>query len=485
MKNAICLFAMLLSAMTFGQTIKNSDFESGNIEPWTESSPATYGQAKTSGFEISVAPEFAHSGKFGVRLKNLGNGKWSQISQDFEYTTKDFERFVLSGYIKTTNADGYATLYINVRDKQGRVVLSQTFPEPISGTTEWRKIEFDVLLIPGVAKINVGFAMMGTGSANFDDMTFTKVKLGKIETTKLAKEYLSSTIDIIEKDAFYRDSVNFKEVRKIASQIAANAKTTSDTYPAIKFVLEELKDHHSHFNVPSEVAAMQAPTIENAPKPYAEAINPQIVYIYIPAFTSLNETVEKQFIEQAQQLIRQFDSPNLKGWIVDVRGNTGGNCFPMLQGIAPLLGDVNVSCNKDKAGNLVNCTTFKDGLLYFDDGTPYIKPQNPYKLIKSNPPVAVLTDGLTASSGEVVVLAFKTRNATRFFGEPTNGLTTGNSEVKLSDGAVLMLATNAMTDRSGKSYGGKLFPDETIADNPSTQNDETVDAAVKWLESLK
>lgn len=47
-------------------------------------------------------------------------------------------------------------------------------------------------------------------------------------------------------------------------------------------------------------------------------------------------------------------------------------------------------------------------------------------LKRPSPRVAVLFDGMTASSGEAVVVAFKQRPDTRSFGMPTCGLSTAN-----------------------------------------------------------
>ena len=45
------------------------------------------------------------------------------------------------------------------------------------------------------------------------------------------------------------------------------------------------------------------------------------------------------FADAIQAAIRQADRAELAGWIVDLRGNTGGNMWPMLAGFGPVLGE--------------------------------------------------------------------------------------------------------------------------------------------------
>lgn len=35
----------------------------------------------------------------------------------------------------------------------------------------------------------------------------------------------------------------------------------------------------------------------------------------------------------------ELDAPDLVGWIVDLRGNGGGNMWPMIAGVGPVLGE--------------------------------------------------------------------------------------------------------------------------------------------------
>jgi carboxyl-terminal processing protease len=74
-------------------------------------------------------------------------------------------------------------------------------------------------------------------------------------------------------------------------------------------------------------------------------------------------------------------------------------------------------------------------------------------------PVAVVTDGNTAGSGEAVAVAFRGRPDARSYGAPTLGFSTGIETAPLPGGLVLNVATSRFADRTGRVYGGPVVPD--------------------------
>ena len=50
-------------------------------------------------------------------------------------------------------------------------------------------------------------------------------------------------------------------------------------------------------------------------------------------------TAATDYAKTLQDSIRARDRVGLIGWIVDLRGNSGGNMWPMLAGVGPVLGE--------------------------------------------------------------------------------------------------------------------------------------------------
>jgi hypothetical protein len=112
-------------------------------------------------------------------------------------------------------------------------------------------------------------------------------------------------------------------------------------------------------------------------------------------------------------------------------------------------------------------------LLSIYDGSALVTVTAPYRLLRPNPRVAVLTKCGVVSSGEAVVIGFRARRDARSFGTPTYGLS--NDEFTLTGGGTLILTVSTMADRTGRTYGSAVAPDEMIADPV-----ETVRRAIEW-----
>jgi len=308
-----------------------------------------------------------------------------------------------------------------------------------------------------------------------------------------ASIYLNIVLDIMQNNSINRYKIEWVSFREKTIKYAGNAQTKKATYDAIRFAINNLGDHHSLFiEPPTNLIAM--PIIQSENKTTLSLIksntqllgvriNENIGFIRIPYFNGTGE-LEINFANDIQSLIKSLDSTSIKGWIVDLRQNIGGNMWPMLAGVGPILGEGLVGKFVDPDTNISN--------WYYQDGKSLLENiiwtqvNNPYYLIYSNPYVAVLTDGFTASSGEAIVVAFRERQNTKSFGDYTWGVSTANDVYTLSDGAMLVLTVSTMADRNGNLYGNKIKPNEIVLgpfkENP-LDNDTVVNVAVNWLKS--
>ena len=205
-----------------------------------------------------------------------------------------------------------------------------------------------------------------------------------------------------------------------------------------------------------------------------------IGYIELPALGAT--PVFTYYADIAQQIIQDIDRTPTCGWVVDLQGNTGGSSWGMLEGIAPVLGEGLLGYFTGPDGKTP--WTYSNGKALLGE-TVIWQVDKPYHTQHTNPPVAVLTDGQTASAAESVLIAFRGRPNTRSFGEPTWGVPTGNVEVPLSDGAMLVLTEVRMADRTSKVYDGKIAPDSPVTADSfyrGTDKDSVMQAGVAWLQ---
>jgi peptidase S41-like protein len=181
-----------------------------------------------------------------------------------------------------------------------------------------------------------------------------------------------------------------------------------------------------------------------------------------------------------QLQIGALDSAGACGWVVDLRQNTGGNMWPMLAGVGPLLG-------AEVVGSFTNSPPgegwhYRDGRSWSGNSTQ--PPETlgwgsvpPRRIRNPAAPVALLVGRETASSGEMTLLAFLGRPHVRSFGDSTAGYTSSNTNVPLRDGTTLIVTSSYPRDRSGG-----LTPSSRVRTNScrATARETTFRSAARW-----
>jgi carboxyl-terminal processing protease len=195
----------------------------------------------------------------------------------------------------------------------------------------------------------------------------------------------------------------------------------------------------------------------------------------------------QQFADKLHGLLLDLQAQKPAGWIIDLRGNGGGNMWPMLAGIGAVLGegDLGTYVSPDGDHTVWFYKAGKAGERSPDgkeDISAEIKPA-PGELTEL-PWVAILFDRGTASSGEAVAISFAGRMRERSFGEHSAGFSTSNGMHEFPDGAALFLCEAIEADRTGKLYPDGLDPDEKLPEpetRPAEENDAVLVAAEQWL----
>lgn len=292
-------------------------------------------------------------------------------------------------------------------------------------------------------------------------------------TSVAAQTYLDEVVGLMKTSSINRKTIDWTAFKAKVDAQAQGAQTIADTYPAIQLGLTLLGDNHSMYYAStgaviygnSTVACTDATIITGT-------IYKGIGYVKVTTFNGGGSDATK-FAQSIQDAIKAADSDSIIGWIVDLRGNLGGNMWPMVVGVGPLLGEGICGYFLDPDGN-ASAWSYQKGSALLNQAE-LTKVESAYTVRKANPKVAVLTDRATASSGEAVAIAFKGRPNTRSFGKATCGLSTANVTNKLSDGALLNLAQSTMANRSKQAYGSSIQVDEVVV------AEKVVAEATSWL----
>lgn len=279
-----------------------------------------------------------------------------------------------------------------------------------------------------------------------------------------AKTYLNEVLTLLETKSVNRHKINWPQFK---ADVLLHADSNKDTHATIVYALQLLQDPNSSFNAPKTADFNIA-----QPLTISEKIPKNIGYLHLTGFPKDEDEIEMYRQHLIQQITAQ-DNRNVKGWIVDLRGNATGPLSPMLASIAPVLGNGTVGYFTD--GNTAEPWIIENGKVQY--GTTIIEDIFEFHQLKNNmPPVAVITDNTTRNSGEAIAVAFKDRPNTRSFGTHTYGNTSTNETYTLSDGATITITVAFFADRNQKEYRNGVTPDQESLPN------QTIKTALTWLQ---
>lgn len=212
------------------------------------------------------------------------------------------------------------------------------------------------------------------------------------------------------------------------------------------------------------------------------AVAKPLAHVVVPFLYSEDRAVIDGYATKVQDVIGALAANKPCGWIVDLRGNGGGNMWAMLAGVGPIIGEGELGSTLDKDG-MKRIWFYEKGRSGYrgDAKDPYYATTTrPPVVITQRQPVAILIDRDTGSSAEGLAIAFRGRAETRFFAA------TSTFPFPLSDGAKLFVVTGAMLDQQGNQYPLGVVPDQVIISAVTiSSNDPVIVGASKWLSKTK
>jgi carboxyl-terminal processing protease len=315
-----------------------------------------------------------------------------------------------------------------------------------------------------------------------------------------AEQLLDEALNFMEKNYYRRDQVFWTALAAQAKEHLRAASNCDDAWSSISWCFRQLNEPHSFIMDPVRAARYTGNTPE-LPGPAdlsdlvgeikGEWLQDSIAYLTIPWVSTTDSLICERIADSLQSVIARLDTRNISRWIIDLRKNSGGNCWPMLAGIGPLLGDgvYGYFVSSDERVPI----TYRDGSAFQGRHVRCRVSTRGYRTQSPHKSIVVLTSQGTVSAGEIVALAFSGRAQTWLIGEPTAGLTTANATYSLSDQSLLVLTICQEADHNGRICEGRIQPDKYVSaerTGPSAadpaQTTATADpvraAALAWLQ---
>lgn len=420
----------------------------GQGDPWSE-----------AGADVSVRSQRDAAGKIGGAISAVAAAPLHQ------------RRVVMSARVSADAGSVGAAIWLRADGPNGRLVFVTSGTQPVDGGKPPAAREISLVVPPQATQLVYGLVFNGNGAARAEAVKLraedapAPAQSDSAQTNVSAAQVLEAALRIVRENALKAGTIDWNSVPpRLRAGIDPNGPA-QDAHATVRLLLKQLDDGHSFLL--DAGAAEQHQRSGTATEPArVDVLDAGLGYVLMPGFSGRGEEAMRQFSAIISRDIARLAPQVKQGWIVDLRHNSGGNMWPMLAALRPLLG-------ADTPGS----SRRRDG-----EEKPWQLAPDPNANLPDlrNARVAVLIGTATSSAGEAVATAFRGRPGTRFFGAPSDGRATMNSSYPLPDGSLLQLTTAWMVDRTGSVVSGALQPDE-FTGLASSGSDPTVEAAKAWL----
>ncbi len=276
------------------------------------------------------------------------------------------------------------------------------------------------------------------------------------------QQYVKKAVKLMDRKCLFAEGPAWEEAK--AKALAARPATKEEAYEVTREALKVAGGKHSFiFTVErQEESAAEDKVTEPSVKPCGDGI----LLITLPAFSGQTKDENLRYAHTVLDALPEAGTPeaeSLKGVVIDLRGNTGGNMYPMIAAVHRFLPNDNILRFKSRKFTMPVTKEFVLRNVGIEAGTALTCP------------VALLTDDWTGSSGEATLLCFRGLENARTFGAPTAGYASANSPFPMPDGSQLVLTISCDMARTGE-----IFCDDPI--EPDVPTDHPLEEALTWLQ---
>ena len=269
--------------------------------------------------------------------------------------------------------------------------------------------------------------------------------------------YIRDAIQQMDRKGLYAEGEEWEATKKEA--LSQEPETLEEAQEIINKAAKVAGGKHSYLMPANKAQAREKRSNEEV-SPSVRMIEDSICMIHLPAFAGDDENC----LRYARTVLDSIPD-TVKGVCIDLRGNHGGNMYPMIAAVHRFLPDdifLKFKMRRRFQSVMPINKEFVAKIVGID-----IEP-------RINCPVAILTDEATASSGEAVLLSFRGLDNARVFGFPTAGYASANESIIFYNGSILALTVSCDIARTGE-----IFCEDPIVPDVETVSPE--EDAMSWL----
>ncbi|WP_010001881.1 S41 family peptidase [Leuconostoc lactis] len=278
-----------------------------------------------------------------------------------------------------------------------------------------------------------------------------------------AERYGMNALDKLNKYGYFSDTDNWKSQYQNAAKEMKSVKNYNQADIVLKKVVSHAGGKHSKIVTTQETKKQQH--YEDPEFRFEDSL----LIIHEPQFTG-NANQANNYANKINSYIFKHKH-EIKGVILDLSNNNGGDMAPMILGISSLIPDGNIFSFIFPNSNTEKIILDK-GSLNAGEGTVSLKNHGKINNVK----IAVIINKMTASSGEFTALAIKSSSRVKFFGENSAGYTSVNQSFPLYSGTTINLTVGGVKDITNKEYFNTPI-------TPDVRTNEPYKLASQWISS--
>lgn len=267
------------------------------------------------------------------------------------------------------------------------------------------------------------------------------------------RQYVRKAVRIMDRQGLFAEGPEWKAAR--AEALSAEPESLEQAQEIVRKAASVAGGKHSGLKLSGVVKEDAA---SEWPAPSVTMAESGIPVIKMPPFSGNHD----EGVKYANTVLTAVPDA-IPGVVIDLRGNTGGNMYPMIAAVHRFLPD------DDQALRFRTRKSTQWIPLSYAVQVAGVEQQPRIEC-----PVAILTDEWTASSGEATLICFRGLDYVRVFGGPTAGYASANQPFPLPGGDQLILTTGCDVARTGE-----VFCDDPIA--PDIVTETPLEDALGWI----
>ncbi len=269
------------------------------------------------------------------------------------------------------------------------------------------------------------------------------------------RQYVRKAIRIMDKQGLFAEGPGWESAR--AEALSATPGSLEEAQEIVRTAAKVAGGKHSFLQLAGSVVSDAA---SEWPAPEVTFPEGGIPVVSLPPFSGNHD----EGVKYASTVLSAIPE-DIPGVVIDLRGNTGGNMYPMIAAVHRFLAKDDEPLRFRTRGRTQWIP------LSFAIQTAGVQERPRIEC-----PVAILTDSLTASSGEATLICFRGLDHVRVFGGPTAGYASANQPFPLPGGDRLVLTTGCDVARTGE-----VFCDDPI--DPDVLTETPLEDALEWIKN--